>query len=101
MTEGSRSRQLVLEIERIQTIRRPVATLRIHYSDRGENVDFVNGPALARIFEVSVAEAVLQRRSRAVLCRISPDGIVACTASPLALCKSLPPASLDTRLPGS
>ena len=95
-------RQLVFEFERIQTIRRTIATHPEYCRDCHGQTDFVELSELSRTFEVSVAEAVLQLRERSVHMQHNPSGnIVVCTGSLLSrsdpdqqmLTRSLPPAS--------
>ena len=101
MTDASQ-RHLVFEVERVQTVRRRVATRSAFCSDCHDKSDFVELSDLARTFEVSVAEAVLQLRERGVHMQHPPSGnIVVCIASLLIksdpghqmLTRSLPPAS--------
>ena len=103
-------RDLVLEIERVQTIRRRVPTRRGDCQDCRCQVDLVNIADLARVFDVSVADAVLQLRERSVhMQHIEGDAILVCSESLLdrpstqatLLSKSLPPASTSLHSTGS
>jgi hypothetical protein len=108
MTQSAQ-RQLVLEIERVQTVRRRIATVRGHCIQCCAPVDLVELAELAGLFDVSVADAVRQLRRRRIHVRRLPEGsIVVCVESLLTrsdpghamLTKSLPPSS-DFRLMSS
>jgi hypothetical protein len=95
-------RQLVFEVERVQTVRRCVPTIAAYCEECLCEFDFVELSEFARTFEVSVAEAVLQMRERGVHMQHLKNGnIVICTGSLLTrsdpeqqiLIKSLPPGS--------
>lgn len=97
-------RQLIFEVERVQTVRRRVSAQAAFCSECSAEADFVELSDLARTFEVSIAEAVLQLRERCVhMHHSSSDSILVCTASLLQrscadnpmLTKSLPPSSTD------
>lgn len=99
---GSTQRHLVIEVERVQTVRRRVPTVRGHCRDCRAAADLVELSDLAHLFEVSVADAVLQLRGRGIHMQHPSDGnIVVCTSSLLdrsgdddpMLTKSLPPAA--------
>ncbi len=99
---GVSQRHLIFEVERIQTVRRRVAT-RAAFCDRCHvAANFVEVSDLARTFEMSVAEAVLQLRKRGVhMQHLLAGNIVVCTESLLMrsdpehqlLIKSLPSGS--------
>ncbi len=100
MTKTPR-RYLVFEVERIQTVRRRVAAHPSFCDECRRDADFVDLSELARTFEVSVAEAVLQLRVRRVHMQHMANGnIVVCAESLLIktdpdnqiLVKSLPPS---------
>lgn len=95
-------RHLIFEVERVQTVRRRVLTHSAYCEECSCKSDFVELAELARTFEVSVAEAVLQLRDRRVHMQHLPSGnIVICTGSLLTrahpeqqiLMKSLPPGA--------
>jgi len=99
---GVSQRQLVFEVERIQTVRRRVATHAAICRECDCLTDLVHLSDLAQTFEISVAEAVLQLRARRVHMQHLPTGNIAvCTESLLmrsvpedqTLMKSLPPTS--------
>jgi len=101
MTGASR-KQLVLEIERVQRVRRCIPTFRSHCSGCRAVADLVDLTELARLFDVSIAEATLQLRARCVhLQHLTNGNIVVCAESLLMmsspdnqiLTKSLPPGS--------
>ncbi|MEQ1762496.1 MAG: hypothetical protein ABL984_05035 [Pyrinomonadaceae bacterium] len=100
-------RHLVFEVERVQTVRRRVATRPAFCKDCHDNTEFAELSDLARTFDVSVAEAVLQLRERGVHMQHPPSGsIVVCIGSLLSrsdpdnqmLTRSLPPAATDLHL---
>jgi len=99
---ASSQRELVFEVERVQTVRRRVPTHVAFCEECQLESDFVELAELARTFEVSAAEAVLQLRERRVHMQHLPTGnIVVCTGSLLTksdpehqiLTRSLPPGS--------
>src|SRR5688500_14101879 len=101
MTEALQ-RHLVFEVERVQTVRRRVPTHPAFCDGCGGDADFVELSDLARTFEVSVAEAVLQLLGRGVHMHRPPSAVImVCTAALLVrsgsdhqiLTKSLPPAT--------
>lgn len=107
---GASQRQLVIEIERVQTVRRRVTTLRGYCRECRAPADLVELADLARLFDVSVADAVLQlRRRRIHLQHLSAGPILVCSESLLTrsdpghamLNKSLPPAAVEARPPYS
>ena len=101
MTDTSH-RHLVFEVERVQTVRRSIATRANVCGDCHHRTDFVDVSDLAQMFEVSIAEAVLQLRERRVhLQHLQSGSIVVCVESLLSrtdpdrqiLTRSLPPAA--------
>jgi hypothetical protein len=99
---GASQRQLVIEVERVQTVRRRIATVRGHCVACAAPADLIELADLARLFDVSIADAVLQLRRRRIHMRHMPTGsIVVCAESLLTrsdpdhamLSKSLPPSS--------
>lgn len=99
---GLSQKQLVIELERVQTVRRRIPTRLGHCLDCREPADLVELADLARLFEVSVAEAVLQlQRRRIHMQHLDTGSIAVCAGSLLnrteagqaILNKSLPPSS--------
>lgn len=99
---GVSPRQLVIEIERVQTVRRRVPTTHGYCRDCGSSVDLIDIADLACVFEVSVADAVLQlRRRRIHMLHLAGGNISVCVDSLLTrsdpdspmLNRSLPPSS--------
>lgn len=99
---GVSQRQLVIELERVQTVRRRVPTIRGYCTECRAASDLVDLSDLARLFEVSLADAVLQMRRRRIHMQHQVAGsIVVCAESLLVrsdpdlamLSKSLPPSS--------
>jgi len=79
---GVSQRQLVIEVERVQTVRRRVPTTAGYCRDCRREVDLVDIGDLARVFEVSVADAVLQlRRRRIHMLHVSGGAIFVCADS--------------------
>lgn len=97
---ASSPRQLIFEVERVQTVKRRIATLQAYCARCQAKADFVDLGELSRTFEVSPAEAVLQLRERRVhMDRTEVGDIIICVESLLQrsdpdqsiLTKSLPP----------
>ena len=104
---GSSQRQLVIEVERVQTVRRKVPIAAGYCRDCRCPVDLIDVADLARVFEVSVADAVLQlKRRRIHLLDLSASTILVCADSLLMrsdqdfpmLNRSLPPSSGHSHL---
>lgn len=104
---GVTPRQLVFEVERVQTVRRRIATIPGYCHECRAPADLVDLADLARLFDVSVADAVLQvRRRRIHMQHLSNGSIVVCADSLLLrsdpdhamLSKSLPPAPATVHL---
>lgn len=102
---GTSQRHLVIELERVQTVRRRVATTRGHCADCHGPADLVELSDLANLFDVSVADALLQLRRRRIHMRhLGTGSIVVCADSLLTrtdadhamLGKSLSPSSAAT-----
>ena len=100
---GAPTRQLVIEIERVQTVRRRVPTTHGYCCDCRHAADLIDIADLARVFEVSVADAVLQlRRRRIHMLHLAGGNIFACADSLLTrsdpespmLSQSLAPSSV-------
>ena len=96
------SRQLVIEYQQVKTVRRRIATILGHCPECRASGDLVLLDELARLFEVSVADAVLQlRRRRIHLMHLTGGALAVCIDSLLThsdpdqavLSKSLPPSS--------
>jgi len=101
MTDASQ-RHLVFEVERVQSVRRRVATHAAFCDECRGDADFVDLSELSRTFEVSVAEAVLQLRARRVhMQHLASGNIQVCIESLLIrsdpdeqiLTRSLPPVA--------
>jgi hypothetical protein len=99
---GVSPRQLVIEVERVQTVRRRIATILGYCRECRAPADLVDISDLARLFDVSVADAVLQLRRRRIHMQHLNSGTIAiCVDSLLTrsdpdhamLSKSIPPSS--------
>lgn len=86
----------------MQTVKRRVPTVAVHCPSCGRARSFVDVADLASLFEVSIAEAVLQFRRRRIHMRHLSSGVIAvCTESLLMrtepdspmLTRTLPPPS--------
>ena len=75
-------RQLVIEVERTQTVRRRIATFPGYCPECRTIADLVDIKKLSQLFEISQSDAVFQLRARRIHLQPLSDGkIAACVDS--------------------
>jgi hypothetical protein len=105
---GDSPRQLVVEVERVYTVRRRIATFLGYCKECRTTADLVDIRKLSQLFEISPSDAVLQLRGRLMHLQSLGDGVIAvCVDSLLSrspsrramLSKSISPPPPCTSLP--